>query len=163
MNLATTKWFNEMIDDLSGRLTEGFFQSRWDLVETYHYLGTRILEEHDNFKRAGYGEKIFASVQNSLEASGVKLSESSIYRSVQFARKYPDLAMLKEGKNISWGMICKKYLPLEKPKEKDEYQEELKRFINRIEKLPNKFTLDLAIAIAKEVKEKLEYWIKEWE
>ena len=40
-NLATI----ELVDDCKAIITEAVFTSRWSLVEGYHTLGKRILEE----------------------------------------------------------------------------------------------------------------------
>ncbi len=163
MTELATKWYTELIEDLSGRLTEGFFNSRWELIETYHYLGRRILDDNDNFQRAGYGKKIFAEIRKSLEDVGIKTSESSIYRAVQFARKYPSLETLKEGKNISWSKICQKYLPLPKDMQEEEDKNEVDAMIDRgikmIEKLPDKFTGDIVLEILKAWEDRIK-WLK---
>jgi len=37
-------------------------------------------------------------------------SKRTIERAIQFAKKYPDLNKLPEGKNTNWHTICNKYL-----------------------------------------------------
>lgn len=37
-------------------------------------------------------------------------SKRTIERAIQFAKQYPDLNELPEGKNTSWYQICSKYL-----------------------------------------------------
>ncbi len=164
-DLATNKWFVSLIDDIHSAIVEGEFNARWTIVETYHAVGKRILEEEDNFNKAKIKD-IFAQVRNYLEQAGINKSDSTLYRCVQFARQYPDLAMLKEGKNVSWHAVCQKYLPLPKDmqteKEKSTYDTILKQQIKFIESLPDKFSLDLAREFAKELVEKLNYWIGEW-
>lgn len=104
-------WFDKMIEECKAIIVEHEFNSRWALVEGYHALGTRILAENDNFERSKiYGENIVARVRESIGKS-----KATIWRAIQFAKKYPDLEALPEGKNTSWGQICKKYLP--EPKE----------------------------------------------
>jgi len=101
------EWFNHLIDDCQSIIVEAEFTSRWVLVEGYHLLGTRILEEYDNFEREKiYGKEIVTRVSESLDKH-----ERTIYRAIKFAKKYPDLALLPEGKNTSWHKICNKYLP----------------------------------------------------
>jgi hypothetical protein len=71
------------------------------LVEGYHTLGTRILEEQQNFERAKiYGEKITTRLSESLE-----IPERTIWRAIQFVKKYPSLDDVPEGKNITWNKI----------------------------------------------------------
>lgn len=104
------KWYIELIDDCRSIITEAIFTSRWTLVRGYHQLGERILEENDNFKRIKiYGEKITSRVSQSLGTS-----KRTIERSIQFAKTYPNLDKVPEGKNISWHKICNKYLPKSK-------------------------------------------------
>jgi len=101
------EWFNHLIDDCQSIIVEAEFISRWALVEGYHLLGTRILEEYHNFEREKiYGKKIVQHVGESLGKS-----RQTIFYAIQFARQYPDLALLPEGKNTSWRKICNEYLP----------------------------------------------------
>ena len=102
-----SEWFNHLIDDCQSIIVEAEFTSRWVLVEGYHLLGTRILEEYDNFEREKiYGKEITSHVSLSLGKS-----VRTIERAIQFAKQYPDLALLPEGKNTSWRKICNEYLP----------------------------------------------------
>jgi len=105
-----------LVEECKAIITEAEFTSRWALVEGYHQLGERILQENENFERAKiYGKKIVSRVTESLEG---KASQRTVWRSIQFAKKYPSLDLLPEGKNTSWRDICNKYLPV--PKEKIE-------------------------------------------
>lgn len=103
----TNDWYEQMVEDCKGILVEHEFTSRWALVEGYHSLGKRILAEHDNFDRSQiYGGEIVARVRESLGKS-----ESTIWRSIQFAKKYPDLNLLPSGKDTSWHKVCATFLP----------------------------------------------------
>ncbi len=105
--LTKQEWFAALIDDCESIIVEAEFTSRWVLVEGYHALGTRILEEYHNFEREKiYGKKIVQCIAQSLDKS-----KRTIYQSIQFTKKYPDLSLLPEGKNTSWFKICNKYLP----------------------------------------------------
>jgi hypothetical protein len=105
-SLVQNEWYESLIDDLQDILVEAEFTSRWALVEGYHLLGTRLLEEYDNFERQKiYGQKITTAVAESLGKS-----TRTIERAVQFARLYPDLNMLPEGKNVSWNKVVVNYL-----------------------------------------------------
>tara|TARA_Y100000310_G_C20579340_1_gene762157 strand:+ start:114 stop:872 length:759 start_codon:yes stop_codon:yes gene_type:complete len=87
-------------------MIEAEFTSRWVLVEGYHSLGLRILQENNNFEREKiYGQEIVKRVSISL-GKGTR----TIRKAVQLAREYPDLALLPEGKNTSWHKICNTYL-----------------------------------------------------
>ena len=115
-------WFNHLIDDCQSIIVEAVFTSKWVLIEGYHALGTRILQEYDNFERAEiYGKEIVSRVRTSLGKS-----RQTIYRAIQFAKQYPDLALLPEGKNTSWRKICNEYLPEHKEPHQPEYDETLK-------------------------------------
>ena len=59
----TESWYNSLIEELADIITETSFTSRWALVEGYHQVGVRILQENDNFERAKiYNEKILQRV-----------------------------------------------------------------------------------------------------
>lgn len=110
--LQDQEWYQALIEDCQGILTEGIWNYRLTLIKTYHLLGKRILEENDNFKRERiYGERIANTVGESLGKS-----RQTIGYAIRFAKKYSDLDLLPEGKNISWHKICNQYLP--EPKEK---------------------------------------------
>ena len=95
-------WYQSLIDDCQSIMVEAEFTSRWALVEGYHTLGMRILTENDNFERQKiYGQKIVQRVAESLNKK-----ERTIFNAVKFAKKFPDLAVLPEGKNTSWRKIC---------------------------------------------------------
>jgi hypothetical protein len=100
-------WYEELVEDCRSIIVEHSFTSRWALIEGYHNLGTRILDDYERLSRdEKYGKEIAKRVASSLGKS-----ERSIELSMQFARQYPDLALLPEGKNTSWRDICHKYLP----------------------------------------------------
>ena len=99
-------WYNRFIEECRDIIVEHSFASRWALIEGYHALGQRILEEHDNFKRSTiYGKKVVATVAKSLGRS-----ERSIEYAIKFAEKFPDINRLPEGKNVSWHKVCHKYI-----------------------------------------------------
>ena len=100
--LESSEWFTACIEECKAIIVEGEFTARWTIIETYHELGKRILQEYDNFERSKiYGDRIVSQVAESLGKS-----ERTIYRAMQFAREYPDLAMLPLGKNASWHSVC---------------------------------------------------------
>jgi len=50
-------WYRTLIEELKDIIVEGEFCWRMRILETYHDLGKRILEENANFERAKiYGE-----------------------------------------------------------------------------------------------------------
>ena len=105
--IIVEKWYSDLVDDCHTIMTEAVFISRWALVEGYHNLGKRILEDHDNFERNKiYGEKIVQGLAESLN-----MSSRILWYSIQFVKKYPDLTTVPEGKSITWNKIITKYLP----------------------------------------------------
>lgn len=112
-------WFDELIDDCKVIIVEHEYRSRLEIIEGYHELGKRILEENDNFDRAKiYGEKIVEHLANSLS-----ISERTIRRAIKLVKEYPTQqavldAFKKEGKVISWSKIVKQ-LEGSEQKEKD--------------------------------------------
>ena len=75
-------------------------------MEGYHALGKRILEEYDKAQRIRMTDKELVQ----CIALNLNKSERTIYRAIQFARLYPDLNLLPEGKNTNWHKICNQYL-----------------------------------------------------
>lgn len=91
--------FETLIDDLKAIITEKIFISNWSKVECYHEVGCTIIE-------SGHGD---ADIENISKA--LKVSKRTLQRSVQFARKFPMLEELPDGKNTTWHKLCNKYLP----------------------------------------------------
>ncbi len=130
MMLPTEQWYTSLIDELQDIITETSFTSRWALVEGYHQVGSLILQENDNFERSQiYGENIVQRIAQSLGKS-----KRTLNYAIQFAKEYPDLNLLPEGKNTSWSHIINKYLTdgKEKPTVK---KPDLYRMIKEIKKL----------------------------
>ena len=102
----TESWYNSLIEDLRDLIVETEFTSRWALIEGYHGLGSRILQEKEKFERAGLqNDQIVQRVANSLQRK-----PRTIYYAIQFAKTYPDLNLLPEGKDCSWHKVVNKYL-----------------------------------------------------
>lgn len=101
-------WYQSLIEDCEALLTEGIFNYRQVLIETYHELGKRISKDE------GKAKDLKTHVSRDINRS-----VRTIERAVQFYKKFPDLKTLPDGKNVSWHKICKYYLP-EKTVEKDE-------------------------------------------
>ena len=116
-----TDWYQSLIDDCQSIMVEAEFTSRWVLVQGYHSLVHRILAENDNFEREKiYGKEITKRVSLSLD-KGIR----TIEKAIQFAKKFPDLAVLPEGKNTSWRKICNEYLPEHKEPVQPEFDENI--------------------------------------
>jgi hypothetical protein len=101
------EWYLNLVDELKTIIVEGEFNARFALVETYHQFGKKILEENDNFERSKiYGDSLVRKIAQSIEKS-----ERTVYNAIAFAKKFPELSDLPEGKNTSWSKICKQLLP----------------------------------------------------
>lgn len=95
-NLKTQTWYKELLEDCSGIWTEGVFNHKWQLIETYHALGKRIREEEKNLPVS----ELVVKVSKDLD-----ISERSVWHSVQFVDKFPDINKLPQGKAISWSKV----------------------------------------------------------
>ena len=115
--ITVEKWYQSLVSDCTDIMTEAVYISRWAIVEGYHNLGKRILEDHDNFERAKiYGQKIVQDLAISLN-----ISSRILWYAIQFVQKYPDLTKVPEGKNITWNKIITKYLPVSKEGPQKDY------------------------------------------
>ncbi len=104
-------WYHTLVEDCKDIIVEGEFSWRMTILETYHNLGKRIFQDIPNFTRSQiYGDNIVQRVAESLQRS-----ERTIYYAMKFAEKFPSVDEVPEGKNISWRLVCQKYLT--KPKE----------------------------------------------
>lgn len=119
MELTIESWYTQLIDECKDIIVECEFTARWSLVEGYHAVGKRILQDESNFTKGGYTiDGMLSQVSTSLDKS-----ERTIRRAIQFARKFPDLNALPEGKDVSWHKVCNLYLPQpsESPTGKEDY------------------------------------------
>jgi len=113
----TESWYTELIEELKNIITEKTFTARWEIVEGWHSVGKRILQDEENFTKGGYTQDgIVATVAASLGRS-----PRSIEYAIQFVRKFPDLNLLPEGKDTSLHRIYNKYLPKPTEKQKEDY------------------------------------------
>lgn len=106
---TTESWYASLVEDLTA-IVDGVVESRfnysWDLIDCYHQIGARLLRENDNFERSKiYGEKITQRV-----AKSIGRSKRTLDYAVRFAKVFPDLNLLPEGKNTHWRHIINKYL-----------------------------------------------------
>lgn len=101
------EWYQQLIDDCQTIITETEFSARWMLVEGYHALGARILEDEPKMVIGGSDLRQTLSRVSKDMGKG----ERTLYRAVQFVRKCPDLELLPYGKDVSWRKICHEYLP----------------------------------------------------
>ena len=99
-------YYNLLVEDCKAIVTEAVFISRWSLVEGYHQLGHRIVTD-ENYQEYAKGN------QGSLKdlSKNIGIGERTLYYATRFYKKYPELDMVPEGKNISWNKLITKYLP----------------------------------------------------
>jgi len=107
-NPRSELWYKELVDECKGLITEGVFNSRWILIETYHKVGERLRTE----KRMKISDLVNAS------AVDMGVSERKLWYAVKFYDQYPDIDKLPDGKNASWHKIKTQYLTEGKEKEK---------------------------------------------
>lgn len=101
--VLSDNWYQSLVEDLKAEIVEREFTSRWELVELYHSVGSRLLNETANFNNNNiYGAEITKRVALSLNKS-----QRTIQLAVQFATKYPSLDMLPDGKATSWTKVTK--------------------------------------------------------
>lgn len=106
-DIEKSDWYQSLVDDCRSIITEAVFISRFALIEGYHLLGERVVnEEHYKEWHAKGNYGYLKSLSNNIG-----ISERRLYSAIQFYQKYPSLDALPEGKNISWTKILTKYLP----------------------------------------------------
>lgn len=110
-------WYQSLVDDCRSIITEAVFTSRWALVEGYHMLGERIVTDAEFQRHAKGNKSLFATV-----AQNLGVSDRTIYYAVQFYEKFPDLALVPEGKNITWKKLITEYLTEPKDKQSEVIQ-----------------------------------------
>lgn len=104
----TEQWLATLIEDCKDIAVETEFASKWALVEGRHQLGCRVLSDSDRFDSE-------TDIVQCI-AQGIGRHKRTVYYSIQFARMFPDLNLLPEGKNLSWTHIINKYLTSETDK-----------------------------------------------
>ena len=91
---------DEFLQELKDAMVEYDFTARWARVEGYHVIGAMILEQGNK-----YGQNIVGRISKHIGKS-----DRTVRYAVDLARKYPNLDDLPEGKALSWGRICRRYL-----------------------------------------------------
>lgn len=99
MNELTNPSFNAMIEECHNLLVEKEFNIRFDIITMYHELGNIILSYIPN-------KEAKRELCNAI-AESLGKSQRTIYYSIAFAKQYPRLDKLPEGKAISWRKITK--------------------------------------------------------
>ena len=98
-----------ILEEIKDLITEGEFNSRWVLIETYHKVGQIILENNLN---------------TATVADYIGKSERTVEYMIKFASRYKSVDSLPEGKNVSWHKVIKDHLTT--PQEKAEHIHDFK-------------------------------------
>lgn len=93
--------YHALVEQIQATIQECVFRSRQELIEGHWEVGKLIRE---------YPTDAITDLLQGL-AVDTSVSERTLWYSVQLFDKYPDLAKLPEGKNISWNKLITKYLP----------------------------------------------------
>ena len=125
------QWFTSLAEDCKDISVEMGFTSRWALVEGYHLLGSRILQ--DEVKLTQGGTTLRATLQGL--AKYISKRERSLYYAVEFARKFPDLNEAPFDKTINWYRVVHKYLATDSDKPKVLTKQDLSSIIYQIKEL----------------------------
>lgn len=91
-------WYDSLVSDCRAITIEAVFNSRWELIVGYHQLGKRIAT--DNVWNARGNGRTLSALSKSTG-----IGERTLYRAVQFYKKFPSLDLLPGGKNITWNKI----------------------------------------------------------
>ena len=102
VKIENEDWYIALVDECSAIISEAMETSRWALVDGYHQLGKRVLEDKANFKKAGIDD---GGVTQRVALSLGK-STRTIQQAVQFATKYPNVEDIPGGKGITWHKVC---------------------------------------------------------
>lgn len=89
----------DLIDEVKQTFTEGEFNSRWELIQAYHKVGSLIKDVNRETSQVIY--ELAPRVGKSVRA---------LWYAVKFVELYPSLNLLPEGKNVSMNQIITKYL-----------------------------------------------------
>jgi len=101
--IISKDWYMALIEECEAIITETVFNARWELIQGYHKLGGRILEDRLKFEGDNiYGQGIVQCIAKSLSKG-----KRTVYYAIEFAEKYKDINSLPDGKNISWSKVCR--------------------------------------------------------
>jgi len=135
---TSDNWYLVLLEDLRDIITEREFNARWEKILGKWEIGKRIIEDNPNFERKYiYGKEIATVLARSLDCS-----RRDIYRCIKFARKYPNLNTLPEGKAITWNKIITRYLTNNKNKGEENDNKSKSGGVDR-EKIDNQEKEDL--------------------
>ena len=116
--LTKQDWWAALVEECHATYDQKTYESKMTIVEMWHMIGTRIIEDIPKFEAMGIEEgKVSALVANHAD-----LGIRSVQRAIQFARKYKSVEKLPGGQyKQSWHKVCNELLPA--PREKDEEEQ----------------------------------------
>lgn len=100
--LKKQEWYECLIDECKTIVVERQFRASMEAIECWHEVGKRISSDK------GYQKFAKGNVVAKQQlAHDIGVSSRTIYQSIQFYEKYPDLcsALQTFGKNVSWYKI----------------------------------------------------------
>lgn len=101
-NYLATESGEALVEDCKSIIVEKTFESHWALLEGYHALGERIINDK-GFQQYAKGNTTCLQCL----AKNLSISERTLYYSMQFYQKYPDMNVLPNGKACTWSKIVK--------------------------------------------------------
>ncbi len=92
----TPELYENLKEEIGAAITEGVFNTRYAAVEMHHNIGKTIREFSKD-----------QAITELLQRLAVDLgtSERTLFRSVELFDRYPDLAQLPDGKNVSMNKL----------------------------------------------------------
>jgi hypothetical protein len=106
-------WLNPLVDEVQAVFTEHEFNARWTIIEGHHKVG-EMLREAEKAHEMNITELVRVC------ATEGNMSERKLWYSVKFYDTFPVLALLPEGKDVSFSKIRKKYLTESTDSEEEE-------------------------------------------
>jgi hypothetical protein len=97
-----TEEYTSLVEGIKATLTEGIYNYRQTLLETYHEIGKMLVDSSQRY------ESIAKLSADSL------IPVRTLERCKQFYIKYPEINTLPFGKNVSWHKVVNLLLPTHK-------------------------------------------------
>ena len=129
--MSNEPWFTNLVEDCKDIATEFSFTSRWSLVEGYHLLGSRILQ--DEVRIVQGGSSLAWTLHDLAKYIGKR--ERSLYYAVEFVRKFPDLNEAPFDKTVNWYRIVHEHLTTESNRPKQLTNQDLSAILYKIKEL----------------------------
>lgn len=114
--LDSADWYQGLLEELRAVIVETQFWASVEFIKGKWLLGNIILENEDLAQRRKvYGKRIVEKI-----AEDLKIKARELWRCIQFAKRFPGLVNeekelslepFEEGKNITWRIIYRNYLP----------------------------------------------------